>query len=335
MTLANLCALAIVIALSAYVVMAGADFGGGVWDILASGPRKHEQRKLVAHAIGPIWEANHVWLILVVVLLFMCFPPAFSAIMTSLNIPLTLMLVGIVLRGSAFAFRAYDVKPKDAERLWGRTFAIASVFTPVLLGDCIGAIASGALASKSPDAGTWATYVAPWLAPFPIACGVLTLATFTFLAATYLTLDADSDELREDFRRRALWSAGIVFLSAFGTLAIANTTQSPVATLMHSPWALPFHVATGAAALGAIVALWIRQFHLARIAAAGQVLLILWGWVASQYPSMIPGQLSIAEAAAPDTTLRLALYALAGGAVILIPSLWYLFRVFKGSGARP
>jgi cytochrome d ubiquinol oxidase subunit II len=241
------------------------------------------------------------------------------------------MLIGIVLRGSAFAFRAYDVKSSDTNRTWGRIFAIASAFTPILLGDCIGAIASGSLVQASPDSTIYATYFAPWLAPFPIACGVLTLATFTFLAAVYLTVDARDDALREDVRRRALWSAGVVFVAAFGTLAIANRTAPQIGvTLMHSSWAAPFHVATGIAAVVAIAALWTRRFRLARVAAAGQVMLILWGWVASQYPAMIPGRLSIADAAAPDITLRLTLYVLAAGGLVLFPSLWYLLRVFKG-----
>src|SRR5215210_4120457 len=133
-----------VLALNAYAVMGGADFGGGVWDLFASGPRRAEQRRLVADAIGPIWEANHVWLILVVVLLFTCFPPAFAELLTTLHVPLTLMLIGVVLRGSAFTFRTYDSQRDAVQQRWGTAFAIASVITPVLLGMCVGAIASGA-----------------------------------------------------------------------------------------------------------------------------------------------------------------------------------------------
>jgi cytochrome d ubiquinol oxidase subunit II len=333
-TLPNLCALAVVVALTAYVVLAGADFGGGVWDLLASGPRKREQRELVAHAIGPIWEANHVWLILVVVLLFMCFPPAFALVMTYLNVPLVLMLIGIVLRGSAFVFRAYDVRGDGHDRTWGRTFAIASLITPILLGACIGAIASGALGDISSRSGVYDAYFAPWLAPFPLACGALALASFTFLAAVYLTLDARDELLREDFRTRALWSAAAVFVMAFGALDISRATAPRMdQALMRSSWALPFQLVTGVAALTAILSLWKRHWRVARIAAAAQVSLILWGWVASQYPTMIPGQLSIAEAAAPAITLRLALYALIAGGIVLFPSLWYLFRVFKSRDA--
>ena len=130
-------------ALILYTLTAGADFGGGVWDLLARGPRAADQRRVIAEAIAPIWEANHVWLILVVVLLFVCFPAAFAAISTALHIPLTLMLVGVVLRGSAFTFRAYDPKPGAGARRWSQVFAIASLITPITLGVTLGAVSGG------------------------------------------------------------------------------------------------------------------------------------------------------------------------------------------------
>src|SRR5919206_5323426 len=131
------------LSLNAYVLLAGADFGGGVWDLLASGPRRNRQREVISHAIGPIWEANHVWLILAIVLTFSCFPSVFARLGTVLHIPLTLMLVGIVLRGSAFTFRAYDDEHDAVQRRWGRIFAGASLVTPVLLGVSIGTVAAG------------------------------------------------------------------------------------------------------------------------------------------------------------------------------------------------
>ena len=144
-TLPNVLAGLIVVALNGYVLLGGADFGGGVWDLLASGPRRDSQRALIAEAMGPIWEANHVWLIIVVVLLFTCFPPAFAALSITLHIPLTLMLIGIVLRGSAFTFRAHHGEDSAMPLYWGRVFAIASAATPVFLGICLGAVASGAV----------------------------------------------------------------------------------------------------------------------------------------------------------------------------------------------
>jgi len=327
----NILALCILVALIAYALFGGADFGGGVWDLFASGSRKAAQRETIAHAIGPIWEANHVWLIIVVVLMFVCFPPAFATIMTVLHIPLSLMLIGIVARGSAFTFRAYDARGAATvpTTVLGRTFAIASVLTPLLLGVSLGTIAAGRVTLPTPGVSAYAIYVEPWLAPFPIACGVLAVVLFAYLAAVYLTVAAEDPAIQEDFRRRALWSAVAVFVAAFGTLALALTDAPSIKQgLTETPWAIVLHAATGVAAISAIVAVWRRRYRAARIAAAMQVALIIAGWGASQYPWMIPGSATIAVSAAPEATLRWTLSALAAGAVVLLPSLWYLFTLF-------
>jgi cytochrome bd ubiquinol oxidase subunit II len=318
--------------LNAYVLFGGADFGGGVWDLLATGPRREGQREVVRHAIGPIWEANHVWLILAIVLTFSCFPPVFARLGIVLHIPLSLMLVGIVLRGSAFTFRTYDDQHDTAQRRWGRIFAGASLVTPVLLGVCIGAVASGR-AGPLPAAGSFADrFVDPWLTPFSLAVGLMALALFAHLAAVFLTLESDDPALTEDFRVRALWSGVALFLVAFGALLLARE-QAPLmgVGLLVSPWSLPFHVATGLAAISVLAALWWRRYHLARVAVGLQVSLILWGWGVSQYPYLVPPDLTIEGAAAPAATLRLVLIALGLGIVVLLPSLVYLFRVFKAA----
>ena len=305
----------ILIALTAYVLLGGADFGGGVWDLLADGPRKTRQRELIARAIGPVWEANHVWLILAMVLLFTCFPRAFARIAIALHIPLTLMLIGIVLRGSAFVFQIYGGGG-------GRVFAIASLVTPVLLGICVGTVAADAIgqAGGLPGAGFHALYVAPWLRSFSLAVGLFTLTCFAFLAAVYLTLETRDAELQADFRLRAIGSGVWVLLMAGLALAVAphrNVVDHRMAVLV------------GVAALIAFWALWQRRYAVARIAAAAEVALILWGWGVAQYPYMLPPDLTIAGAAAPRLTLELTLGALALGAVVLFPSLFYLFKVFK------
>ena len=330
LTLPNVLAGAIILALNLYVLLGGADFGGGVWDLLASGDRRSRQRDLVAHAIGPIWEANNVWLIVVVVLLFSCFPPAFSTLAISLHIPLSLMLIGIVLRGSAFTFRSYGTEDDAAHARWGRVFAIASTATPVLLGICLGAVATGRLPSAW-NGGFVRTFVQPWLTAFGVGVGLMALALFSFLAAVYLTVEAPDDELRDDFRRRALWAAVALFGTAFGTLFLSLRTAPLMwRGLVASPFALALQIATAVAAVTAIGALWTRRYRLARGAAVAQVSLILWGWALSQYPYMIPPTLTIAASAAPERTLALVLGALAIGALVLLPSLSYLFRIFKG-----
>jgi cytochrome d ubiquinol oxidase subunit II len=335
--MATTIALIALVALNAYVLLAGADFGGGVWDFFATGPRRAEQRTLIAEAIGPIWEANHVWLILVVVLLFTCFPAAFSGLAVALHIPLTLMLVGIVLRGSAFAFRSYGSDADGPQRRWGRVFAIASVLTPLVLGVCIGAIASGrvgemlARLARGGAGATFASlYVAPWLSPFTVTVGAMALALFAFLAATYLTVEAGDAALREDFRRRALYAAAAVFVTAFLALILARSHAPRVsAGLIASAWALPVHLLTGVAAVAAIGALWFRRWRLARVAAAAQVSLILWGWAAAQAPYLVPPALTVGNTAAPRRTLELFLVTLGVGALVLFPSIAYLFGLFK------
>lgn len=330
MSAAALLAGTLVLALNAYVLLGGADFGGGVWDLLARGPRKEAQRQLVAHAIGPVWEANHVWLILAIVLLFTCFPRAFARIAVPLNLPLTGVLIGIVLRGSAFAFRGYGGDRDAVQRRWGRVFAVASLVTPLLLGTALGAVAAGAVGTAPAGTDFAAQYLSPWLAPFPLAVGVFTLACFAFLAATYLTLETPDGPLREDFRRRALMSGIGVGAAALAALVAAGPTAPLMRHgLVGSSWALPFQLTTGVVALSALGALWRRRYALARLAAVCQVSLVLWGWAGSQYPYVVPPDLTIESAAAPVATLRLVLAALVVGALVLVPSLFYLFRVFK------
>ena len=324
-----------VLALNAYALTGGADFGGGVWDLLARGPGREAQRALIAEQIAPIWEANHVWLILVVVMLFTAFPAAFAALGIVLHIPLTLMLLGIVARGSSFVFRSYGARDDASQRRWGRVFAIASVVTPMLLGTIVGAIVSGAAgeaAARVPATPGGAAppyvsvYVAPWLAPFPLAIGVLALAMFAFLAAVYLAVREPA--LRDAFRQRALWSAGAMFVAAFGALAVAAMTTPHVMSELTAGGALALQLAIAATALTAIGALYERRWRFARVAAAAQVSLIIWGWVLVQAPYVLPPTMTIRGVAAPRVTLELLLGALGAGAVLLLPALVYLFRTF-------
>jgi cytochrome d ubiquinol oxidase subunit II len=329
-SLALLLAGILAVSLAAYVLFGGADFGGGVWDLLASGPRRDRQRDLIAHAIAPIWEANHVWLILAIVLTFTCFPAVFARLGIVLHIPLSLMLVGVVLRGSAFIFRSHNTE-RASQLRWGRVFAVASLLTPVLLGLCIGAVASGRVVEQTH--GTFAArFVEPWLTPFSLAVGAMTLAMFALLAAVFLTLETTDLALAGDFRRRGLGAGVAMFAAAFLALAL-SPRHAPLmqAGLLDSPWALPFHVLTGVASLVVLAALWFRRYRLARIAVGVQVLCIVGGWATAQYPYIIPPDLTIAASAAPPITLRLVALVLATGSLVLLPSLIYLFRVFKSA----
>jgi cytochrome d ubiquinol oxidase subunit II len=321
---------AILASLTAYVLGAGADFGGGVWDLLAFGPRARAQRGLIAHAIGPIWEANHVWLILVVVLLFVAFPAGFAILMTALHLPLTFMLVGIVLRGSAFTFRSYGRVSDARQEQWGRVFAVASLLTPIALGVCVGTIASGAIRTR--DGRLAVGFFETWAAPFPFVVGLFAVALFAFLAAVYLTLETDDPALRDDFRARALASGIAVGVAAFAALALARRDAPGLyAGLAARSGALLFQAATGSCAVGALAALWQRRFAAARALAIAQAALVLWGWGWAQWPYLVPPDLTFEASAAPESVLGLVLAALVAGGLLLVPSLVYLFRVFKAA----
>lgn len=314
------------VALVLYTLTGGADFGGGVWQLLASGPRKAAQRRLVDDSIKPIWEANHVWLILLIVLLFVCFPTAFAAVCTALHLPLALMLVGIVLRGSAFVFAHYDPLHGRGALRWGGVFAVASLLTPITLGVVLGALGTGF--DVDPATGLVDTdFLSEWLAPYPLAVGLFTLALFAFLAAVYLVREAGDPDLRADFRARALGSAVVVGVTAL----VAYLVAPPVIRhdLSASPWATPLHLATGLAAVVAIYALGTRRDRLARASAMAQVTLIVVGWAVAQYPYLAYPGYTIAGTAAPASVLTPILVALAIGGLVLFPSLAYLFVVFK------
>jgi cytochrome bd ubiquinol oxidase subunit II len=334
-TLPHAVAGTMVLSLNAYVLLGGADFGGGVWDLLARGKHRDQQRALIAEAIGPIWEANHVWLILVVVLLFSCFPKAFAHLATELHVPITIMLVGIVLRGSAFTFRTYDSKQDAVQRRWGRIFSVASLLTPIVLGVCLGAVAGGDVpmrsAAEMATLGFRERFIAPWSAsPFPWAVGVLTLMLFAFLAASYLTVEARDPALRRIFQRRAQQSQLALLFTAIVTLLLARAADPLLFDgLTKGTTALAMHGVTAFAAAVSLWALATERFQLARLAAAAQATFILWGWAWTQFPWLIPPDRTITELAAPRITLQLTLGALAVGTLILLPSFVYLFRIFK------
>jgi cytochrome d ubiquinol oxidase subunit II len=261
-------------------------------------------------------------------MLFTAFPAAFAALMTALHIPVTLMLVGIVLRGSSFVFRKYDSQRDPVQRRWGRLFASSSVLSPVLLGVIAGAISTGGI--RMQDGVVTSGFVSPWLGAFPLAVGVFALAQFAFLAALYLTLETTDTDLLEDFRRRALGTAVVLGVIAAAVLLLARG-HAPLVwqDLTAGPGAIALHVATAAAAVGAIAALLRRRWRLAAALGALQVALILIGWGFALGPWLVPGELTIRDAAAPDVALRLLLVVLGGGSVILLPAFAYLYLTFK------
>ncbi|WP_113700050.1 cytochrome d ubiquinol oxidase subunit II [Nonomuraea lactucae] len=315
------------IGLTAYVLFGGADFGGGVWDLLAGGPEGgRRQRELIEHSIGPVWEANHVWLIFVIVLLWTGVPPVFASVASTLYIPLTLAALGVIARGSAFAFRKVSTELWQ-RRLFGAAFAFSSVVTPFFLGTVAGGVASG----RVPPGIAAGDLITSWANPTSAVAGALAVGTAAYLAAVYLTRDAQrtgQDDLAEQFRRRGL-AAGLVVgvLSAAGLIVLRADAPLLFAELVAGR-ALPFLVLSVAAGLASLALLWIRAYLAVRVSAALAVTGLLWGWGVGQYPELLPG-LTVEEAAANGTVLAATLGSLAVGALLLLPSLWWLYATFQ------
>jgi cytochrome bd ubiquinol oxidase subunit II len=323
--------------LALYAVTGGADFGAGLWDRLASGPRKQQQRAVIEHALAPIWETNHVWLIFVVVLLFSAFPLAFATIGTALTVPLSLALGGIVLRGAGFVFRHYGESGTPDARRWGRIFGVASVVGPFFLGTSLAAVSGGRIRVAADG-----QVVAPtqaWWGPFPIAVGLFVVVLFAFVAAVYLCVEAEDPkhdpQLRDDFRVRALGAGGLAGLASL-LVRITAGAESPrfAQALFGSPWSTAVQILVAALALGALLSLFARAFRLARVLVIIQVGAVVIGWGLAQHPFVVAPDVTLVGAGAPAATLRVILGACVAGALVLVPSLAWLFRVFKPVGGR-
>jgi cytochrome d ubiquinol oxidase subunit II len=316
------------VAVVLYAVLAGADFGGGVWDLFARGPRADAQRLAVSRAMGPVWEANHVWLIFMITGLFTGFPTAFQALALGLYLPFSLVLIGIVLRGAAFAFRAHAAGG-GARRRFGLGFGIGSIITPFLLGACAGAVATGR-ATRQPQ--TPADLLLPWTTPFALVCGALALAICAGLAAAYLTVEtsrAGETTLAEDFRRRALAAGAATFLLAAIALPLTNATAPFLWSGLTGP-GLPLAGAAAAFAAVAGLAMWRRRYQAARAAAIAQVGCILLAWAVAQTPLLVPPTITIEGSASEPEVMAALLITMVIGAALLLPSLALLFYVFKG-----
>jgi cytochrome d ubiquinol oxidase subunit II len=318
----------ILVALVIYSLLAGADYGAGFWDLACFGRRQQEQRELIAQAIEPVWEANHVWLILVVVLTFAGFPLAFNAISIGLAVPVFLILLGIVLRGSAYVFRAYFAGNIRTQLYWGKVFSISSSITPLFLGIVIGAISSDTVVVRDNISANG--FLRSWFHPFPLIVGVLALSLFAYLSACYLAVEASDLELQDDFRRRALASGFVSAVLATLTYFIAGRSAQGIREgLMRSPHVGLVEIVAFVAAAAAFHGLWSRRYLLGRTAAAVQVGLIVIGWGVAQYPYLVRPDLTVSANAAPSNVLVDIEIACAAGGAVLIPSLFLLFLVFK------
>jgi cytochrome bd ubiquinol oxidase subunit II len=297
-----------------------------MWDLLAGGgPAAARRRALVEHSVGPVWEANHVWLVYVIVLTWSGFPGVFAAVSSTMYVPLTLVALGIIARGSAFAFRKAG-SGRRGRRIYGAAFAVSSVLTPFFLGAIAGGIASG----RVPPGVAAGDLVSSWANPTSLVAGALAVGTAAFLAAVYLCADAvrsGSRALAEGFRRRALVTAVLVGVIALTGVVVVRADAPDLFTglIGQGRWFVLLSAVGGLTAIGLLV---LRRYVLARVAAAVAVGGLLWGWAVSQYPTLLPGT-TVSDAAAHPAVIEVVLAASAVAAVILLPALWWMFTLFQ------
>jgi cytochrome d ubiquinol oxidase subunit II len=324
--LPELAAALTLLGLTAYVVLGGADFGAGLWDLTAGGPERGAQvRAAVKRGMSPVWEANHVWLIFVLVMLWTAFPGAFGSIASTLAIPLFLAALGIVLRGGAFALKGEAATIAEARAL-GATFALSSVLVPFFLGAAAGAIAAGEVPVGNAAGDAWGS----WTGATPILVGLLAVATGAHLAAVFLGADAHRagrPELMDAFRARALLSGAAAGALAIAGLVVVSGDSPDLFDGLTSGVGLACVVASALAGVVTLALEWRERFEPARYTAAAAVGAIVAGWGAAQAPYVLPPRLTVEEAAAPDTTLAALLIAAAVGMALLIPALAWLFRL--------
>jgi cytochrome d ubiquinol oxidase subunit II len=318
--------LILLLAIIAYAVLAGADFGGGMWDLFASGPHRGKQRKAIAAAIGPVWEANHVWIIFLLVVLFSEFPLAMYVINEALYWPLHLLLIGIVLRGAAFVLRTQHEMASPRWRFWGSIFGSASIITPFILGTMLAAISSGGIRYVGNQLRVDPAQA--WYSPVSILVGLLTLAVCSYLAAVYLTVETRG-KLQADFRQRALIAWVVVAVLA-GTLLFLSRWYSPLLWAHFAQRSsLPSLVLGLTLAILSGWSLYSKSYVLARIFAVGEVIVLIAGWAMAQYPYLIYPDLTLQNAGASPEAILFLLRVLPFGLLILVPSLYLLYAVFK------
>ena len=324
------------LALIAYAVLGGADFGAGIWDLFAIGAQRQHHRQLINQAISPVWEANHVWLIFLIVGLFSVFPSAFAVLTVTLFVPLTIALLGIVLRGAAFIFRTYELDASShSADIWSRVFSTSSLITPFFLGAAAAAVASGQLAT--PGGVAQANLGSAWLSPFALTIGAMAVTLCAALAAVYLTQEASTrgeTDLTRIYRGRALVMGGLTAL--FGALGLLLSTQeAPQLWAGMLVRALPVVIATMLIGLATAALLYWQRYGLARLMIILETAFLLGSWGLSQYPYIIPPHITIANSANDPNVILTLVIAIAIGMAILLPSLYYLFSVFKLSAPAP
>ncbi|MCE0762239.1 cytochrome d ubiquinol oxidase subunit II [Pseudonocardia kujensis] len=315
-------AVVLLVTVAGYALFAGADLGGGTWDLLAGGDERGARpREEIDASVTPVWEGNHVWIIFGLVVFWTGFPSAFSAVMVALFVPLALSLLGIVLRGIGFAFRHEAQRPATT-RLYGALFAASSLLTPFFLGTAVGGVATGAVPAD--PAGN---LLGAWTSPTALVTGLLFVATCAYVAGVYLVADCERrghDDLARYFRRRSL-AAGLVtgLLAAINLVLLARSAPYLWAGLTGP--ALPAVAVSVLGGIAALALLLTRRPMLLRGAAALAVVGVVAGWGVAQYPWVLPGAVTLSQSAAPEPAQLALLVALGLALVLVFPAFVWLY----------
>lgn len=317
-----------------YVILGGADYGAGITELLPVGSKRHLQRHIINRAMGPVWEANHMWLVLIVVILFVGFPAYFSAIMIHLHIPIVALLLGIIVRGTAFTFRHYDaIHAPQSQAVYSLLFGLSSLWSAIWIGILAASLGHGSFDPVAPT--FWDAYIAPWWGTLPLALGCFVAVVFCFLANIFLIGECNDPDLKRTFRHRALVCNILLVLGGALVFGIAHLEGSLLPKLFFSN---PLSLLALAGATALLILLWNLARKGAaiyvRLCAASQVALIVAGWYAvviDKPLNTIRGPLTLVESAAPPATLYQLVLALCVGSLFIFPSLIYLLRVFKRS----
>ena len=322
------------VALVLYTLLAGADFGAGFWQLTAGrGVHGRRLRDHAHHAMAPVWEANHVWLVLVLTVVWTAYPTVFGSVCSTLAIPIFLAAIGIVLRGLCYAVQGATEVPAE-RRFIDTAFALSSILTPFMLGTVIGGIASG----RVPVGNATGDLVTSWVNPTSLVSGCLAVAVGAYLAAVFLAADArrrpGSEPLERAFRGRALIAGVAAGVLALVGLAVLAGDAPRILAGLSSGWGLAAALVSAVGGVGSLALVGLRRFEPARIAAGVAVAAILAGWAAAQRPYLLPG-LTLGDAAADSATLWAVVISVLLGLVVLAPSLALLFRLYLSGHLDP
>ena len=324
--LPQLCLALVILGVTAYGVLGSADFGAGFWDLTAGGAERGGRlRGMVERSMSPVWEANHVWLIFVLVIVWTAFPVAFGSIFSTLYIPLFLAALGIIFRGTAFALRGHAATIDEARGL-GALFATSSVLIPFCLGAAVGGIASGRVKVGNAAGEPFGS----WTGPTSLLIGVIAVLSGAYLAAVFLAGDsqrAEQPDLVRAFRARALGAGCVTGLVALGGLFVVRSDARALYDGLTSGGGLAMVIVSALAGVVTLALVWAERYGPARITSALAVAAIVVGWALAQDPYFLPGELTLQQAAAPDAVLSVVLISMGAGTLILAPSLWYLYHL--------